>query len=349
MLAFVFVVSLLAAGRTLVSGLNFTLSKTRIIVGTTGKLFMTCQITDKDVLVLYNIQIRREKISGWQTIAHIASEASEVPVLDKEIVDDKGFIVGGILDKENPLNTHITLEMNIENMTYDDARVYRCEMTYKSNVSGSIFSIEKNATLIIVVSGLNFTLSKTRVIVGTTIELLMTCQITEVDVVVYHMAIRRETNSGWQTMAHIEAGVTEVPALNNDIVDDKGFIVGGTLDKENPLNTHITLEMNIEKMTYDDARVYRFEMTYKSNVSGSIFSIEKNATLIIVGADNKTEEQTEAEGNSVICSLQRGVSVVDASGMFVFNRRAIYEMVRRFWQADSAHDLPWSERQRATS
>ncbi|XP_045186254.2 uncharacterized protein LOC123544252 isoform X2 [Mercenaria mercenaria] len=282
MMAFVLVVFWLTTETTLVCGLNFTLSKTRVILGTTGKLFMTCDVTEKDASVVYDLQIRRETSTNWETLAFIEAGVTEDPALNKRIVNDKDFVVGGILDKENPLNTHLTLQMNIEKMIYDDARVYICEMTYKSHHSGSTFSIKRNATLFIFVSGLNFTLSKTRVIVGTTGKLLMTCQVTETDVdVFYNIQIRRETNSGWQTIALIEAGVTEVPALHKDIDNDRDFVVGGILDKENPLNTYLTLQMNIEKMTYGDARVYRCEMTYKSNISGSAFSETRNATLLI--------------------------------------------------------------------
>ncbi|XP_053389892.1 uncharacterized protein LOC123544246 [Mercenaria mercenaria] len=150
MLALVFVVvSLLTTWTTRVSGLNFTLSNSRVIVGTTGKLSMTCQITETDVGTFYHIQIRRETNSRWWTMAHIEAGVTEIPALHKDIVDDKEFVVGGILDKENQLNTHITLEMSIEKMTYDDARVYACELAYKSKNSASTLSRYSCATLII--------------------------------------------------------------------------------------------------------------------------------------------------------------------------------------------------------
>ncbi|XP_053408917.1 uncharacterized protein LOC123561754 [Mercenaria mercenaria] len=149
MLASVFVVSLLATGTTLVSSLNFTLSKARVIAGTTGKLSMTCQVTEYDVELFYNLQIRRETNTGWQTIAHAEAVGTGVPALHKDIVNDKDFFVCGILDKDNPLNSNLTVEMNIEKMTYDDARVYTCEMTYKSNDSGTTVFENINATLLI--------------------------------------------------------------------------------------------------------------------------------------------------------------------------------------------------------
>ncbi|XP_053398254.1 uncharacterized protein LOC123545566 [Mercenaria mercenaria] len=150
MLAFVFIVSWLTTETKLVCGLNFTLSKTRVLLGTTGKLFMTCDVTEKDASIVYNIKIRRKTSTELETLAFMDARITEVPALDKRIVDDKDFVVGGILDKDNPLNTNLTLQMNIEKMTYDDARVYRCEMTYKSKLSESIVSIVRNATLIIV-------------------------------------------------------------------------------------------------------------------------------------------------------------------------------------------------------
>ncbi|XP_053389234.1 uncharacterized protein LOC128552229 [Mercenaria mercenaria] len=278
---------------------------------------MSCHVSKSDVEVFYNIQIRRETISGWQTIALIEAGGIEVPALHKDIDNDRDFVVGGILDKENPLNTLLTLEMNIEKMTYNDARLYRCEMTYKSNISGSAFSETRNATLLIEVPGLDFTLSKTRVTVGTTGKLLLTCLVTETDIeLIYSIQILRKTNSGWQTIANIEAD--GMPALYKDICNDRDFVVGGILDKDNPLNTYLTLEMNMEKMTYDDARVYRCEMTYKSNISGSAFSETRNATLIIVQADNKTEERADtlqysecvSKTTSMIVGVIWGVAII---------------------------------------
>ncbi|XP_053397680.1 uncharacterized protein LOC123560775 [Mercenaria mercenaria] len=148
MKALVLVVPLLAALTAIVSGLNFTLSKSRVIVGTTGKLFMICQVTETDVKVFYNIQIRRETNSGWQTIALIEA-GTKVPELDKGFFNDKEFVVGGNLDAEKPFNTHLTLEMNIEKITYDDARVYGCELAYKSRISDSSRSSYRCATLMI--------------------------------------------------------------------------------------------------------------------------------------------------------------------------------------------------------
>ncbi|XP_053389232.1 uncharacterized protein LOC123561748 [Mercenaria mercenaria] len=149
MLAFVFVVFLLAARTTVVYSLNFTLSMPRVVLGVTGKLFMSCNVTEKDVSSIYLIQIRREKISGWDTIAKINAVESEYPTLCKGIVGDKDFIVGGMLDKEIPPNTHLTLDMNILTMTLDDAGVYRCEMSYINNITGSGVNVKRNATLLI--------------------------------------------------------------------------------------------------------------------------------------------------------------------------------------------------------
>ncbi|XP_045210270.2 uncharacterized protein LOC123561750 [Mercenaria mercenaria] len=127
----------------------------------------------------------------------------------------------------------------------------------------------------------------------------MTCDVTETDASsVYNVQIRREASTGWETLAYIEAGADETPALNSDIVNDNDFGVGGILDKDTPLNTHLSLEMNIEKMTYDDARVYRCEMTYKSKTNGSTVSVKRNTMLLIIEAENKTEVRAEADNKT---------------------------------------------------
>ncbi|XP_053389233.1 uncharacterized protein LOC123561746 [Mercenaria mercenaria] len=151
MLAFVFVVVLMAARTTVVYSLKFTLSMPRVVLGVTGNLSMSCHVTENDVSSVYMIRIQREIISGWDTIAKIDTVKSESPTLCKDIVGDKDFIVGGMLDQEIPPNSHLTLDMNILTMTLDDAGIYRCEMYYNSNIKikESIVKVERNATLLI--------------------------------------------------------------------------------------------------------------------------------------------------------------------------------------------------------
>ncbi|XP_045210253.2 uncharacterized protein LOC123561736 isoform X2 [Mercenaria mercenaria] len=148
-LAFLVVVSCLISGITF--GLSFTLSASRIKLGTTGTLTMTCDVTEVDASVIYNIQIRRETDPGsnytWETIAEIEAGLTEIPVLDKDIVNDKGFVPGGVLNKDRPIYTYLTLDMNTEKLTFSDARDYRCELTYKSNITGSVASVKRNASL----------------------------------------------------------------------------------------------------------------------------------------------------------------------------------------------------------
>ncbi|XP_053408932.1 uncharacterized protein LOC123561737 isoform X1 [Mercenaria mercenaria] len=152
--AFMLVVIWLITGTKFVAGLSFTLSASRVKLGTTGTLSMTCDVTEIDAAVIYNIQIRRETDPGsnytWETLAEIEAGLKEVPVLDKDIVNDKGFVAGGVFDKGTPINTYLILDMNKEKLTYSDARDYRCELTYKSNITGSVASVQRNASLSIV-------------------------------------------------------------------------------------------------------------------------------------------------------------------------------------------------------
>ncbi|XP_053408921.1 uncharacterized protein LOC123560347 [Mercenaria mercenaria] len=149
MLAFVYVAFLLAARTTVVYSLNFTLSKPRVVLRDTGKLLMSCHVTENDVSSVYNIQIRREKNPGWDTLAIVDTSENKSPTLGKGIVGDRDIVVRGILDTEFPHKTHLTLDMNILEMISDDAGVYRCEMTYKSSITGNVDTVERNATLLI--------------------------------------------------------------------------------------------------------------------------------------------------------------------------------------------------------
>ncbi|XP_053389893.1 uncharacterized protein LOC128552853 [Mercenaria mercenaria] len=141
-------------GGQLAEGLSFILSASRVNLGTTGTLKMVCDVTEKDASVIYSIQIRRETDPGskyrWQTLAEIETSVTEVPVLDKDIVNDKDFVVGGVIDNDTPINTYLTLDMNKEKLTCSDARDYRCELTYKSNITGSVASVKRNASLSVV-------------------------------------------------------------------------------------------------------------------------------------------------------------------------------------------------------
>ncbi|XP_053408920.1 uncharacterized protein LOC128546083 isoform X2 [Mercenaria mercenaria] len=152
-LAFTLVIWLITDGQ-IVASLSFILSASRVKLGTTGTLKMACNVTENDVSVIYNIQIRRATGPGsnhtWETLAEIEAGLTEVPVLDKDIVNDKGFVPRGLLDKETPINTYLTLDMNIEKLTYSDAGDYRCELTYKSNITGSVASVKRNASLSVV-------------------------------------------------------------------------------------------------------------------------------------------------------------------------------------------------------
>ncbi|XP_053408923.1 uncharacterized protein LOC123544773 isoform X2 [Mercenaria mercenaria] len=288
---------------------------------------MACNVTERDASLIYNIQIRRETDPGskytWETIAEIDAGVTEVPVLDRDIVNDKGFVLRGVIDKDTPINTYLTLDMNKDKLTYSDARDYRCELTYKSNITDSVVSVERNATLSILSEGLSFTLSASRVKVGTTGTLKMACNVTELDAsLIYNIQIRRETDPGskytWETIAEIEAGVTEVPVLDRDIVNDKGFVLRGVIDKDTPINTYLTLDMNKDKLTYSDARDYRCELTYKSNITGSVAYVIRNASLSIVSDDDHDKMQPDTRGSLaydyktklVIVTVSLGVTIM---------------------------------------
>ncbi|XP_053408937.1 uncharacterized protein LOC128559903 isoform X2 [Mercenaria mercenaria] len=153
-LTFLLVVTCLITGTKFVAGLAFTLSAMRVKLGTTGTLKMACNVTEIDACVIYNIQIRRETYPRanytWETLAEIEAGLNEAPILDDDIVNDKGFVAGGVLDKDTPTHTYLTLNMKKEKLTLSDSRDYRCELTYKSNITGSVASVKRNASLSIV-------------------------------------------------------------------------------------------------------------------------------------------------------------------------------------------------------
>ncbi|XP_053391191.1 uncharacterized protein LOC128554011 [Mercenaria mercenaria] len=200
------------------------------------------------------------------------------------------------------------------------------------------------------VASLSFTLSASRVKFRTTGTLRMTCDVTEIDAaVIYNIQIRRETDPGsnytWETLAEIEAGLTEIPVLDKDIVNDKDFVVGGVIDKDTPINTYLTLDMNKEKLNYSDAGDYRCELTYKSNITGSVASVKRNASLSIVGDDNTDKTQSDAKESSedvckttliivaAILGITNIVTIVYASYMTVEMRKA-----KAAGSGDNTHD-----------
>ncbi|XP_053408924.1 uncharacterized protein LOC123544773 isoform X3 [Mercenaria mercenaria] len=219
------------------------------------------------------------------------------------------------------LETTGTLKMACNVTERDASLIYNIQIRRETD-PGSKYTWETIAE-IDAAEGLSFTLSASRVKVGTTGTLKMACNVTELDAsLIYNIQIRRETDPGskytWETIAEIEAGVTEVPVLDRDIVNDKGFVLRGVIDKDTPINTYLTLDMNKDKLTYSDARDYRCELTYKSNITGSVAYVIRNASLSIVSDDDHDKMQPDTRGSLaydyktklVIVTVSLGVTIM---------------------------------------
>ncbi|XP_060597933.1 uncharacterized protein LOC132751735 [Ruditapes philippinarum] len=140
-----------------VTGVDFTISRERVLLGSTGTLTMTCDVSETDVDTVYLIQIRRIKSTtssgsdpnDWQTLALMQLKDNESPTLAPEITaiaDTKDYVAGGLWDSDTPANTFLTLSLNMEKLVCDEARTYKCFFSYKSTTSGTIASVERNAT-----------------------------------------------------------------------------------------------------------------------------------------------------------------------------------------------------------
>ncbi|XP_060597923.1 uncharacterized protein LOC132751726 [Ruditapes philippinarum] len=140
-----------------VTGVDFTISRERVLLGSTGTLTMTCDVSETDVDTVYLIQIRRTKSTtssgsdpnDWQTLALMQLKDNESPTLAPEITaiaDTKDYVAGGLWDSDTPANTFLTLSLNMEKLVCDEARTYKCFFSYKSTTSGTIASVERNAT-----------------------------------------------------------------------------------------------------------------------------------------------------------------------------------------------------------
>ena len=116
---------------------------------------MTCGITEADVDSVYLLQLRRLKsttLSGsdtndWTTLALIEPVKSSSPTLHPDVTaSTKDYVAGGSYDSNNPGNTVLTLSMNIQKLVCDDARYYRCELSYKSSITESATDVNKNGS-----------------------------------------------------------------------------------------------------------------------------------------------------------------------------------------------------------
>ncbi|XP_053390261.1 uncharacterized protein LOC128553163, partial [Mercenaria mercenaria] len=130
-----------------VTGIDFTISKDKVVIGSTGTLTMRCDVIENDVATIYIIQIRRETTPGsgsFETLVIMESGTTETPTLSESINNNKNFIAGGSYEN-TPSNTYLTVSMNISKLVCNDARAYRCELTYKGT-SGSVLTVVKNGT-----------------------------------------------------------------------------------------------------------------------------------------------------------------------------------------------------------
>jgi hypothetical protein len=87
--------------------------------------------------------------ADWQTLALMQLKYNESPTLTDDIqavAGTKDYVAGGSWDSTTPANTYLTLSMNIEKLVCDDARAYRCDLTYKSFTASSILSAVMNST-----------------------------------------------------------------------------------------------------------------------------------------------------------------------------------------------------------
>jgi hypothetical protein len=72
------------------------------------------------------------------------------PTLSSDIAavaGTKDFVAGGSWDTTTPANTVLTLSMNMEKLVCNDARAYRCELSYKSSATGGVVAVKSNETL----------------------------------------------------------------------------------------------------------------------------------------------------------------------------------------------------------
>jgi hypothetical protein len=140
-----------------VTGIDFTISQGKVLLGSAGTLTMRCDVTETDVDIIYLIQIRRLRsttLSGsepndWLILALMKLGRNKSPTLTDDIAPvagSKDYVAGGSWDFTTPANTYLTLSMNIEKLVCDDARYYRCDLIYKSTISGTSAGVNRNTT-----------------------------------------------------------------------------------------------------------------------------------------------------------------------------------------------------------
>ncbi|XP_053409291.1 uncharacterized protein LOC123545162 isoform X2 [Mercenaria mercenaria] len=104
---------------------------------------MTCDVTENDVENIYLIQILRETMSGSGNFESVVEmENADGPVL--KVTNNKDFVAGGTYDLGN---TDLSVSMNISKLQCNDAKTYKCALTYKSTTVSTPLTLEKNGTL----------------------------------------------------------------------------------------------------------------------------------------------------------------------------------------------------------
>ncbi|XP_053409289.1 uncharacterized protein LOC123545206 [Mercenaria mercenaria] len=129
-----------------VTGIDFTISRDKVVVGSTGTLTMRCDVTENDVGTIYIIQIRREITLGSNSFEplvqmELGDATTETPTL--QVTNNKDFVAGGTFDGSN---TDLSVSMNISKLQCNDSRAYKCVLSYKSSTTDSIVSVTKNGT-----------------------------------------------------------------------------------------------------------------------------------------------------------------------------------------------------------
>ncbi|XP_060583784.1 uncharacterized protein LOC132739955 [Ruditapes philippinarum] len=141
--------------QNLVTGIDFTISKDKVLLGSKRTLTMRCDVTETGVYYINTIQIQilksttlsRSYPNDWQTLTSMEAGINQTPSLDGDVVaNTKDYVAGGSWDSDTPANTYLTLSMNMEKLVCDDARAYRCVLMYKSSLVGVVSVHEKNAT-----------------------------------------------------------------------------------------------------------------------------------------------------------------------------------------------------------
>jgi hypothetical protein len=60
--------------------------------------------------------------------------SAENPELDSDITaSEKDYVAGGSWNSDTPASTYLTLDMNMEKLVCDDARTFKCVLSYDNS------------------------------------------------------------------------------------------------------------------------------------------------------------------------------------------------------------------------